>query len=315
MPSATHDGLVTLFTNDPTLAARLLQARADAPRLPAYDEVTPTRGDLGPPVPSDRRVDLALEHRRSRRRVGITLLEVQLTPDPDKGWTWPNYYAAARDRWRCPVLLIIITRTRAMARWCRRTITSEQMTFTPIVLGPDEIPAIIDPRTTRAHPELGVLSALIHGTPDGPVVAAARAGLERLDIDTSRTYNDLIRSVTGSTEQPMMTSQEYLARHGDHPVVGAFIDTFGVEAGLDAYDKFFWAEHRILKARRAANLKAHQDLILETLAARGIRIPRPVRAAIRACTDERRLFTIQRRAYRVRDAADVLTRKRLPTAG
>jgi len=39
------------------------------------------------------------------------------------------------------------------------------MTFTPFVLGPDEIPPITDTKLTRKYPELGVLSAMIHGRP------------------------------------------------------------------------------------------------------------------------------------------------------
>jgi hypothetical protein len=72
MPSSTHDGLVALLSNDPTLAPRLLRAEPGAPRLPAFNEVTPTRGDLGSPVPNERRrVDLALELRRRGRRVAV----------------------------------------------------------------------------------------------------------------------------------------------------------------------------------------------------------------------------------------------------
>lgn len=221
MPSATHDGLVALFSNDPTLAARLLCARAGSPRLPAHDEVSVTRSDLGPPVPSDRRVDLALEFRHRRRRTAIVLLEVQLRPDPDKGWTWPNYYAAARDRWRCPVFLIVVT------------------------------------------------------------------------------------------------SQEFLARHKTPRCNQVFVAAYGgdVDVGFAAYRAFMLVNLRLQQERKEVEARVRQNMILELLADRNLRIPRIVRAEIRQCTDIRRLRTMLRRALRVKIAEDVLTRKRLPTAG
>lgn len=316
MPSTTHDGLVALFSNDPTLAARLLRARPGSPRLPAYDEVSVTRSDLGPPVPSDRRVDLALEFRHRRRRTAIVLLEVQLRPDPDKPWTWPNYYAAARDRWRCPVFLIVVTPTRRMAKWCRRTITTPQMTFTPFVLGPDEVPPISDTAITRRFPELGVLSAIIHSHRSS-VVAAALTGLQRLDTDTRRTYNALLEPALARHPETTMTSQEFLAKHRMPRRIQVFIDAYGgdVDAGLDAYTAFILVNLRLQQDREKIEAKVRQDAILDHLADRNLRIPRIVRAEIRECTDNRRLRTMLRRALRVTKAEDVLTRKRLPTAG
>lgn len=317
MPSATHDGLVALFSNDPTLAARLLCARAGSPRLPAHDEVSVTRSDLGPPVPSDRRVDLALEFRHRKRRTAIVLLEVQLRPDPDKGWTWPNYYAAARDRWRCPVFLIVVTPTRRMAKWCRRTITTAQMTFTPFVLGPDEVPLITNVKLPRKYPELGVLSAMIHG--QGVALVRATLGkLQRLDRDTHRTYTSLLESSFGQPETTM-TSQEFLAKHGISRDMQAFIDKYGEDKGLEVFGEFLVARLLVQEQLREREAKietrVRQDAILELLAERSLRIPRVVRAEIRQCTSTSRLRTMHRRALRVTHAEDVLTRKRLPTAG
>lgn len=150
MPSSLHQGLVALLSNDPSLAARLL--RAGGPRLPAFDATRLSGTDLGSPVAIDRRVDLALELCR-RRRVAASLVEIQLRPDRTKRFTWPHYYAAARDSLRCPVFFLVVAPTRALVRWCRQPIVSDQMTFTPHAAGPDEIPPITDPSIVARHPE------------------------------------------------------------------------------------------------------------------------------------------------------------------
>ena len=116
-----------------------------------------------------------------------------------------------------------------------------------------------------------------------------------------------------------MTSQEFLARHRMPADVQAFIDAYGEKLGLRAYQSFILyrvIERELRREREAAiEVKVRQDAILELLAERNLRIPRVVRAEIRQCTSTSRLRTMHRRALRVKTAEDVLTRKRLPTAG
>jgi len=57
-----------------------------------------------------------------------------------------------------------------VARWARRPIAlgeSEGSVFVPLVVGPDDIAWVTDPKVTRACPELGVLSVLAHGRAQG----------------------------------------------------------------------------------------------------------------------------------------------------
>jgi len=325
MPSSTHDGLVALFSNDPTLAPRLLRDGPGAPRLPAFDEVTPTRGDLGSTVPSERRVDLALELRHRGRRVAVLLLEVQLRTDPDKPWTWPNYYASARDRLRCPVFLVVITPTRRIANWCRRSIVTPQLYFTPFVLGPDEVPAITDVNAARACPELGVLSALVHGrgAHGKRILWTAIQGIDRLDIDRRRIYTGLLKLLVikdpSHPAELTMNIQEFTDKYGIDPEFQRFIDEYDGDEGEAIHA--FWETVLIPQLSRGTPfsdfddaIDALQGAIFDTLKARKVRVPRAIRAQIVECIDTVRLRTMLRRALRVQHAEDVLTRKRLPTA-
>src|SRR5205814_9322585 len=97
------------------------------------------------------------------------IVEVQRQPDPDKRFAWPFYTAALHARMRCPVCLLVIATTPAVARWARRPIRSFQPKagFVPLVVGPEAIPRVTDPAAAEQAPELAVLSVLAHGAEKG----------------------------------------------------------------------------------------------------------------------------------------------------
>ena len=64
-----------------------------------------------------------------------------------KRYVWPTYLVNLRARWKCPVSLLVVTPSPAVARWCRQPIDlgHPNLVFTPLVLGPEAVPIIRDP--------------------------------------------------------------------------------------------------------------------------------------------------------------------------
>src|SRR5690242_4963950 len=85
MPSVTHEALVELFKNRPTLAAEMLHDALGQP-VPAFTEGRVEPSDLSEIVPSDRRADVVvvLLVAEQRRPAMAVVVEVQLGVDVDK---------------------------------------------------------------------------------------------------------------------------------------------------------------------------------------------------------------------------------------
>jgi hypothetical protein len=165
MSSLTHEILVDLFRNRPTMAPELLREVLDRP-VPAFREARIESTDLTEIIPANRRADLLvlLVDEQQRPVLGI-VVEVQLSEDADKPYVWPVYITHSRARHRCPTWLLVVTITPKMARWCSREIDTGHPGWglTPIVLGPTGIPVVTDVEAARARPEVCVLSAMAHG--------------------------------------------------------------------------------------------------------------------------------------------------------
>jgi hypothetical protein len=70
-----------------------------------------------------------------------------------------------RNRPSLAVALLVLTLSRGTARWARQPIDIGHPGFElrPLVIGPDEVPTILNPDKAQADPELAVLSAMAHG--------------------------------------------------------------------------------------------------------------------------------------------------------
>ncbi|RMI28121.1 hypothetical protein [Nocardia stercoris] len=126
-------------------------------------------------------------------------LEVQLTPDESKRWSWPVYATTFRARLRCPVVLLVVVPDDTTAAWAAQPIeiATPGCFLRPVVIAPAQLPMISDRAEAQAAPERAVLSAMAHGGgPDRkPVLEALLAGLMKADEDHSRMYYDLVNEV------------------------------------------------------------------------------------------------------------------------
>ena len=130
-------------------------------------------------MPADYHADLVLTLGDRGPRL-VVVVEVQLGRADDKRYTWPHYAIGMRTRFRCPCVVLVITPDAGVAEWAQEVIDlGGGSRFTPVVIGPEQIPAVTDPAVAVASPDLAVLSALAHrgGAKGLDVVRAALEGV------------------------------------------------------------------------------------------------------------------------------------------
>ena len=195
MLSQLHEALLQLFRNRPALAPELLRDALHI-TLPPHSSVSIESADLTDIQPAEYRADLVALLADEMPVLGI-VVEVQLSTDERKSFVWPAYVANLRARLKCPVCLLVIAGSDAVARWAAKPIElGGGSRFAPWVIGPAGVPQITDPVVAQADPELAVLSAIAHGKNidiDKSVKIAVVAQLAslRLDADRSKLYFDL----------------------------------------------------------------------------------------------------------------------------
>lgn len=188
MPSLHHEGLVELLRESPELLLELLRVRLPG-LIPAATRVEAADIHSRVITPLERRVDLLLTLSRTDERApgtaqaGVVLIaEVQLRRDARKALTWPLVVATARERHRCPVVLVVLTRDRRTAAWARGPfgVESPGLSLRPLVLGPDDIPRVTDVAEARRAPYRALLSAFVHlAEPEGGAIAPERFSCPR----------------------------------------------------------------------------------------------------------------------------------------
>lgn len=198
MPSQLHEVLVAMVRDSDDLARLIAgwalgEPIADGVQLrtrdQAYSEVKP------PEYRADLVVELASDG--SSKPTSMMILEVQLTRDTHKRRTWPAYQAVLRAQYGCPTLVVVLAPDAGVARWCAEPIDLDgrgTSVMRPTVIGPEQVPLVIDPAHADRLPALSVLSAIAHGHSER-AIDVARAGLHAagtLDETDSTLYADVI---------------------------------------------------------------------------------------------------------------------------
>ena len=191
VPSPSHEFLVDLFRTCGDLAPELLELCANI--VLHHHHVAHTSIDLSQAVSTEYRADGVVELRdRDSNIVAAVIVEVQLHVDADKKLSWPVYVGALRAKLHCPVLLLVLTRERSIARWARKPIELGHPGFrlAPLVIDFEDVPRIVNPAHARRIPQLAVLSALAH--PDLDVAETAMEAIGPLPSSQSELYSDII---------------------------------------------------------------------------------------------------------------------------
>jgi len=196
MPTQLHEVLVQLLRDDPVVLAWLLEQAAGLVLEPGTELRTQPAEltDLGP---AELRADFVTVLANPKPYLAV-VGEVQLARDDAKRRVWPAYSANLWRREGIPVVVLVVTADRAVARWARRPVTvGPRHHFAPLVIGPEEVPRLAD---AAAPPEVLTLSAIAHAHDDDDALRpVARAAFESLaatpDGDFKGTLYDLLLNV------------------------------------------------------------------------------------------------------------------------
>ena len=294
MPSSTHEAICELFRSRPELAAELVGDRLGVP-LPRYREVRLRSENVTDDRLAELRADAVVEHWDAERNFAL-IVEVQLKKDAEKLYSWPFYLMGLRYRLRCPVKLVVVCPPRSVAEWASQTIDLDHpgMRLTPLVIGPEQIPVVIEPDEAARNPELAVLSALAHGAgPDGPktldVLPDAYGALDR---DHRALYHDVIFAVLP------LAARSYLE---------TMMKLKGYEYQSDFARHYFGEGNAEGKAEGKAEgeIAGAVKVILMVLSGRGICVSPDVRDRIAGCTDPAQLEVWAERAGVVSTAGEL----------
>ncbi|MDH6628045.1 hypothetical protein M2271_005875 [Streptomyces sp. LBL] len=288
MVGSSHEALHRIFQKDPALLTRALQSVLRIP-FPEPREFAAMNVDLTEIEPVERRVDTLL---RAETDDGVYLLvvESQGLPDARKRGSWPYYLSYLHEKYRCEPVLIVITQNSATARWAAAPIHlgvrgCPSLTVRPFVLGPDNVPVIVDEREAERDVPLAVLSAMTHGR--GPHAAAIlenlAAALRTIDADSAAVFVQFVDSCLGDPRaqqmwRDLMTAIQYFWRH---PL----------------------AEQVREEGREEGRASGTAQAILRILRNRQIDLPDSVRERILSSTDVDELETWLDRSLQVTDAA------------
>jgi len=202
--------LVELFRNRGELATELLERHA---RISfAHDRIEQASIDLSQVVSTEYRADAVVVLRdASDATVAAIIVEVQLSVDRDKEYSWPVYVPALRARLRCPVVLLVLAPDPAVARWARASIPLGHPGFVlePVVIEMAEVPRVTEPTEAETLPELAVLSALAHPEPE--IANVAIGAIQGLTEDQNRLYLDIILT---ALPPDVRTAMEALMQQG-----------------------------------------------------------------------------------------------------
>jgi hypothetical protein len=208
-PTPEHEALHRIFQEDPGLFARTM-ARAlnlDLPEPSQVKELSVDLSEFRPVV--ERRADSVLQAEfLIENPVGryILVVESQTVPKEHRRKRWPYYIAFLRDKYDCPVVLLVVCSKAATAAWAREPIRIGLpdvtcMTVTPIVLGPDNVPAVITVEEAASDLPFAVFSALTHsrGRNARAILEVLAVALDTTDTETAAMYAEFTEAGLGDT--------------------------------------------------------------------------------------------------------------------
>jgi len=231
------------------------------------------------------------------RRLAL-VIEVQLSIDLGKRYSWPVYVAGIRARFQCPTLLLVVTPYRRVGKWAAQPIPLGPGgdVIQPLVLGPEAIPAVTDIEAARARPELSLLSAVAHahGPLSIPIAMAAIRMARGLDERDSKVYDDVIRQALGSKLDRVLEALMNAGFEG-YQYQSEFARKYVAEGKAEGK----------AEGEAAGEAKGRADALLAFLAARRLSVSEEQRATVLACRDLAQLDRWIARAASVAMAAEL----------
>lgn len=199
MPSVPHEMLIELLAKSPQLLPPLLgdQLEAVAELDPGLLHPSSLCIRSGQSTASQLPVlwaDLGLELYRPATTHPATALtvEIQLTQDEDKPYSWIPYLGGQYHRLHVPAYLLVVTNDPVIAAWAAGPFRAGHLTLEPWVLGPADVPAITTLDEARQSLDMALFSGIVHGRERVavPIGLALWQALEEAPDDVGLYYWD-----------------------------------------------------------------------------------------------------------------------------
>ena len=271
MVTSAHEGMHRIFQERPEILTPVFGVLGIA--LPEKAAVYAITSDVTETRPIARHIDTALRICPSDGEDFLLAVESQERRDDRKEASWPYYVAYLQSKYRLPVLLLVLCRDRATAKWaagpfdCGTRGWTVQRTF-PLVVGPDNLPMITDARTAARNPAMAAFSALTHANNRDcdAILDALDHALTGMDADASDYIYQFLDVTLGETPA------------GDkwRSIMG-FVNYFPGRGHL--------MERAYLEGEAKGEVKG----VLRVLEVRGLTVSDDIRERITTCTDLDRL--------------------------
>lgn len=294
MVSLLHEGVIQLVRDCPAFAADLLDRVLDV-KVPSFREAGLVDAELTELAPVEYRADAVVLFKRKKPVYGA-IIEAQLEPDRDKLYTWPLYATSARERHRCPFVVVVVAPRRRTARWATATIDlGGGIQYRPLVIGPDGIPEVTDRRLARREPQFAMLSVMAHGRGEvgtaAAIGSAAAQAIRRFPEEQRLLYSLLIQANLSKAARKAIEMQPETVYY------------FNAEQRRNF-------ERGVAKGRAEGKAEAKAEgkveALLTILAGRRLRATAAQRRRIAGCTDLAVLERWLARSFSVSSVAELL---------
>ena len=298
MVTSAHEGMHRIFQERPEILAPVFEVLGVPFAMKATVDVVTT--DVTEARPLERRVDTVLCIGPSDGEDFLLAIESQSGKVPGKEASWVYYIAYLQAKYRLPVLLLVVCQDRATAKWaagpfdCGTRDWTAQRTY-PLVVGPDNLPVIIDARTAAKNLALAVLSVLAHARSASceailKAITTALQELRETDPETADYFFDFLEISLGKTPagdklREIMSFVSYFPGRG----------TVRETAYLDGRTE----------GKTEGRVEGEAKGILFVLEVRGIPVSADVRERITTCTDLDRIDAWLERSRTVARAEDL----------
>ncbi|WP_146067835.1 hypothetical protein, partial [Streptomyces sp. Ru72] len=229
MVSSAHEALHQIFREDPGLFTRALPKAGIAFPEPTAIQLLDT--DLTEIKPLERRVDTLVRIDTAHDGSYLLAVESQGRRDPDKLNSWTYYLAHLYAKYEVPPILLVVCQDKTTASWAAEPIRIGPPTHTsiavfPLVLGPDNLPAITDPDEAARDLPVSVFSALTHAKdPALPAILDALAtALANTGGDTAADWAEYTEIGLGDAQTRELWRQLMTTRTSRFPGSGTLIE-------------------------------------------------------------------------------------------
>jgi hypothetical protein len=244
--------------------------------VPAWQVARLDSGDLPDLTPTEYRADVVVTLLSGQKAVLAVIAEIQLKPDPAKRRTWPVYLTTLHARLRCPVVLLVLSPDNSSAKWCAQPISIGHpgWDLRPLVLGPQQVPLVVDADHAVGNPELSLLSVMAHNEDpqNDKVLDSFVRALRTVEADRAKLYADLVLAVLPEAARVHL---EALMSTGTYEYQSDFARLYFSEGQAKGQEQ----------GREQGRAEGEARSVLAVLAARGFEVTAAARERITSCTD------------------------------